>query len=56
MAAIAQSAVESLYTSISAASNVTTAQVAQSQSLLFCLLQVLFGPGTTSTVIKNGSV
>jgi hypothetical protein len=55
---IAISSVETLHTAVTNAvgANITAAQAAQAQTLLFALSQRLFGPGTTSAVIKNGSL
>jgi hypothetical protein len=55
MANVAQTDLETLYTTITASTNVTSAQKAQSQGILKQLLVALFGPSATSSTIGNGA-
>jgi hypothetical protein len=56
MANVATSDVNSLQVLVAGSSNLTKAQIAQSECLLYSLLQLLFGPNTTTTNIPGGAL
>jgi hypothetical protein len=55
MAAFNQALLETSYTTLSTATGLTKAQLAQIQSAFYQLLQTAVAPGAVSSVIPNGS-
>ena len=56
MAAFNQTLLETSYTTLSTATGLSKAQLAQIQSAFYQMLQTTVAPGAVSTVIPNGSL